>query len=60
MNQNLPGRRVRQRSAAYPFELPFRLINMFSVLEDTVLDPFTGMGTTMMAAMVCGRNFFWI
>ena len=58
VNQNLADKRVRQRSAAYPFELPFRLINMFSVLEDTVLDPFTGMGTTMMAAMVCGRNFF--
>jgi DNA modification methylase len=58
VNQNMAGKRVRQRSAAYPFELPFRLINMFSVLEDTVLDPFTGMGTTMMAAMVCGRNFF--
>ena len=26
-------------------------------MEDVVLDPFMGIGTTMMAAMVCGRHF---
>lgn len=47
---------LRQRSGAFPFILPFRLINMYSVLGDTVLDPFLGTGTTMLAAMACGRN----
>lgn len=47
---------VRARSGAYPFELPYRLINMFSLKEDTVLDPFLGTGTTTMAAMATGRN----
>ena len=47
---------LRQRSAAYPFVLPFRLINMYSVMGDTVLDPFLGTGTTMFAAMASGRN----
>ena len=46
----------RKRSAAFPFELPFRLIQMYSVKEDRVLDPFLGTGTTMAAAMVSARN----
>ncbi|WP_158211278.1 DNA-methyltransferase [Myroides phaeus] len=46
----------RERSAAYPFELPYRLINMYSVYGDTVLDPFLGTGTTMLAAIGTGRN----
>jgi hypothetical protein len=46
----------RERSAAYPFEIPYRLINMYSLYGDTVLDPFWGTGTTSLAAMVAGRN----
>ncbi|MDA8138303.1 MAG: site-specific DNA-methyltransferase [Desulfobacteraceae bacterium] len=46
----------RDRSAAYPFELPYRLIQMFSVKGDVVLDPFLGTGTTMLAAMAGGRH----
>lgn len=49
-------RGVRRRSAAYPFMLPYRLINMFSVYGDTVLDPFLGTGTTTLAAMASARN----
>lgn len=47
---------VRRRSGAYPFEFASRLINMYSVKEDRVLDPFLGTGTTMAAAMAAGRN----
>jgi len=47
---------LRKRSGAFPFELAYRLINMFSVEEDTILDPFLGTGTTTLAAMVAGRN----
>lgn len=47
----------RDRNASFPIELPYRLINMFSVLEnDIVIDPFGGLGTTMMAAIMAGRN----
>lgn len=46
----------RLRSGAYPFELAYRLINMYSAKEDIVLDPFLGTGTTMAAAMAAGRN----
>lgn len=44
------------RSAAYPFEIPFRLINMYSLFNDRVFDPFAGTGTTTLAAMASGRN----
>ncbi|MFA6008422.1 MAG: site-specific DNA-methyltransferase [Desulfobacteraceae bacterium] len=54
--QGLEDKDVRMRSAAYPFELPYRLINMYSLKGDTVLDPFFGVGTTMLAAMAAGRN----
>lgn len=47
---------TRNRSAAYPFTIPYRLINMYSTYNDTVLDPFLGTGTTTRAAMVAGRN----
>lgn len=46
----------RERSAAYVFELPYRLINMFSVKGDRVYDPFAGTGTTTLAALASGRS----
>ena len=46
----------RERSAAYPLEVPLRLINMYSVYGDTILDPFLGTGTTTQAAIATGRN----
>lgn len=54
--QNLAPGHSRRRSAAFPFEIPYRLINMFSVKGDTVLDPFAGTGTSMAAAAMAGRN----
>jgi DNA modification methylase len=55
-SQSLDGDRGRQRSAAFPFELAYRLMNMFSVKNDTVLDPFIGTGTTTLAAIASRRN----
>ena len=54
--QALGNKETRNRSAAFPFELAHRLILMYSLKEDTVLDPFLGLGTTMAAAMATGRN----
>jgi len=54
--QKLKQSELRERSAAYPFEIPYRLVNMYSVYGDTVLDPFWGTGTTSIAAAVAGRN----
>ena len=47
---------TRDRSAAFPLEIPFRLVNMYSAEGDTVLDPFAGLGTTCIACMICNRN----
>ena len=46
----------RLRSGAFPFELAYRLVNMYSAKGDTVVDPFLGTGTTMHSAMASGRN----
>ncbi len=54
--QNQHSGNGRERSAAFPFMLPFRLINMYSLLQDTVLDPFSGTGTTILAALASGRH----
>jgi DNA modification methylase len=54
--QALNNREARQRSGAFPFELPYRLINMYSMKGDTVLDPFLGTGTTTLAAITAARN----
>ena len=48
--------KTRDRSASFPIDIPFRLINMFSIYQDTILDPFLGMGTTTLAAILSGRN----
>ena len=55
-SQGLVDAPTRERSAAFPFELAYRLICMFSVKEDVVLDPFAGTGTTLAAALTAGRN----
>lgn len=54
--QKLINKEIRDRSAAYPIDIPHRLINMFTVKGDLVLDPFMGTGTTTLAAMSCGRS----
>ena len=47
---------IRSRSAAFPFELAWRLIQMHSAIGDVVLDPFLGTGTTSAAALASGRS----
>ena len=54
--QKLANTTSRLRSAAFPFDLAYRLINMYSVKGDVILDPFLGTGTTVAAAMTSGRN----
>lgn len=42
--------------APFPKELPMRLIKLYSFFGDTVLDPFAGTGTTLLAAQELGRK----
>lgn len=43
--------------AVFPVEIPLRLLRMFSYWGETVLDPFSGTGTTGVAAIENGRNY---
>lgn len=53
---DLPGASTKQHPAPFPEELAYRLVRMFSFHGDTVLDPFSGTGTTGVAALKSGRN----
>ncbi len=53
---NIPGASLRHHPAPFPLELASRLVRMFSFVGDTVLDPFCGTGTTMVAALKYQRN----
>jgi DNA modification methylase len=46
----------RSHIAPFPFELPYRLIKAYSFVGETVLDPFLGSGTTLLAAIDLRRN----
>ena len=48
---------LERRVAAFPEEIPRRLIRMFSIVGDMVLDPFLGSGTSLKVAMELERRF---
>lgn len=52
----VPGESTRHHPAPFPHEVAYRLVRMFSFTGDTVLDPFVGTGTTLLAASQSGRN----
>ena len=52
----LTGASTRNHPAPYPYELADRLVKMFSFVGDTVVDPFCGTATSMLAAIKNGRN----
>jgi DNA modification methylase len=55
-NQSLAEGAARRRSGAFPLELAYRLICMYSIIGDCILDPFAGTGTSALAAMAACRN----
>ena len=56
VSQSASSQSPRSRSGAFPLELAYRLILMYSLRDDWVLDPFLGTGTTLVAAAITGRN----
>jgi DNA modification methylase len=53
---NITGASTKHHPAPFPLELATRLVRMFSFTGDTVLDPFCGSGTAMVAALRTGRS----
>lgn len=53
---HMNGTSTRNHPAPYPEGLANRLIRMYSFVGDTVLDPFSGSGTTTLVASKIGRN----
>lgn len=56
VRQKVADPTTRQRSGAFPLELAYRLICMYSAYGDIVVDPFVGTGTTSLAAIAAGRD----
>ena len=52
----LPGSSTSRHPAPFPYQLAYRIVRMFSFWGDTVLDPFCGTGTTVLAARNAGRS----
>jgi len=50
----------RNHSAAFPLELPTWFMKLFSRKGDVILDPFVGIGTTALAAILLGRKYIGI
>jgi len=48
--------RLERGIAAFPEEIPYRLIKLFSYKGETVLDPFMGSATTLKVAVELGRR----
>ena len=52
----MPGALLEKDIAAFPEEIPYRFIKLFSHIGETILDPFLGSGTTMKVSRELDRN----
>ena len=53
----VPGKMGAKDTSAFPEEIPRRLIQMFSCIDEVVLDPFSGTGTTSKVCRELEREF---
>lgn len=52
-----PAKRNKLHPCIFPEELPYRLIRFYSYLGDIILDPFCGIGTTLLVAKQLNRKY---
>ena len=57
---NIPTSPNKKYTATFPFGLAERIIKYYSFVDDTVLDPFCGSGTTLDASQTLGRRWIGI
>ena len=53
---NIKGKAGAKADSGWPWEIPYRLMRMFSIIGDTILDPFCGPGEEQLYNK-WGRNF---
>src|SRR5699024_5123516 len=54
---DIKPKKDKRHSAVFPLEIPNKIIQYYSFVDDTILDPFMGSGTTAIACMNTERNF---
>lgn len=54
----LPGRADPRHPACFPQALAERVIKLYTYVGNTVVDPFAGIGTTLLAAKKLGRMYY--
>jgi DNA modification methylase len=54
----IPSKSDPSHPAVFPPELPERIIKLYTTVGENVLDPFMGVGNTMLACLKTKRNFF--
>lgn len=57
---NIPGASNPKHPAVFPEQIATRLVRMYSFVDDYVLDPFGGSGTTSLACLKTGRNSIYV
>ena len=53
----VPPEKKRNHPAPFPIEIPFRLIKLYSFVNDIIVDPFIGSGSTALAAEQANRQY---
>lgn len=57
---NIAPKHTKQHPAIFPNELSDRIVKYYSLVNDVVLDPFMGIGTTGLSCIKFDRNFIGI
>ena len=57
---NITPKHSKQHSAVFPNELSDRIVKYYSFVNDTVFDPFMGIGTTGESCINFDRNFIGV